>query len=468
MIKPIVTNSIKFTLLAIVVFYITYILQVNLIIPLFLLSLYLYVKMSYPALNLKKDNLLHLIFLYVIIFVTTYFIISRGWSIFYVPFSVVPMLAVLLFNNLTVSLLLTFASAISIVGIGGNHLYLGLLFLTSGISASILVLNARRRTPIIRAGIVTGLIQAFSWLLINRFQISDLNSYALLFLNGVASSIIVVGVLPVFEYLFKTLTNISLLELADFNNPLLQRLILEAPGTYHHSLVVGNLSEVACSAVGAHALLARVGAYYHDIGKLSKPDYFSENQSISESKHNALSATMSKLVIMNHVKEGVELAKRYKVNPLLTEFISQHHGTSLVYYFYRRALETLEEDQQVKEEGFRYAGPKPSTKESAIVLLADSVEAATRALKDPTPAKIEELVHKVINNKFIDGQLDECDLTLRDLEKISAVFIRILGAVYHARVNYSEGITSENNHKKSSKENPLNGFGPNGDKKSSS
>ncbi len=438
------------------------------VIPLFLLTLYLYIKVSYPALNLKKHNLLHLAFLYVIIFVTTYFIISRGWSIFYVPFSIVPMLAVLLFNNLTVSLLLTIASAISIVGIGGNHLYLGLLFLTSGISAGILVLNVRRRTPIIRAGIITGLIQAFSWLLINRFRVDDFSPYITLVLNGLISSIIVVGVLPVFEYLFKTLTNISLLELADFNNPLLQRLIMEAPGTYHHSLVVGNLSEVACSAVGAHALLARVGAYYHDVGKLSKPEYFSENQNISESKHDALSATMSKLVIMNHVKEGIELAKKYKINPILTEFITQHHGTSLVYYFYRRALETLEEDQGIKEEGLRYSGPKPATKESAIVLLADSVEAATRALKDPTPAKIEEVVHKVINNKFIDGQLDECDLTLRDLEKIAAVFIRILSVIYHSRISYPEGALSENNHKKSSKENPHNGINFNGDKKSSS
>lgn len=468
MIKPIVANSIKFTLLAIAVFLVTYILQVNLIIPLFLLSLYLYIKISYPQLDLRKYGFLQLSFLYVIIFVTTYIIISKGWPVLYVPFSVIPMLATLLFSNLTVSLLLTFASAVSIAGIGGNHLYLGLLFFISGISASILVLNARRRTPIIRAGFITGLIQAFSWLLISRFRVDSFDPYITLILNGLISSIIVVGVLPVFEYLFKTLTNISLLEMSDFNNPLLQRLIIEAPGTYHHSLVVGNLSEVACSAIGANALLARVGAYYHDIGKLSKPEYFSENQNVSESKHNALSATMSKLVIMNHVKEGMELAKKYKINPVLIEFITQHHGTSLVYYFYRRALETLEEDQGIKEEGFRYPGPKPGTKESAIVLLADSVEAATRAMKDPTPAKIEELVHKVINNKFIDGQLDACDLTLRDLEKISAVFIKILGAIYHSRVSYPESKPSENNHKKSSKESSHNGGGIAGDKKSNS
>jgi hypothetical protein len=157
---------------------------------------------------------------------------------------------------------------------------------------------------------------------------------------------------------------------------------------------------------------------------------------------------------MNHVKEGVELANKYHLNPKLIEFIAQHHGNSLVYYFYRRALENLEEEQDVLEEGFRYPGPKPTSKETAVVLLADSVEAATRSLKDPGPSKIEEVVHKVINNKFIDGQLDECDLTLRDLEKISAIFIRILSGIYHSRITYPESDNSENNNKKSSKENP--------------
>jgi len=260
---------------------------------------------------------------------------------------------------------------------------------------------------------------------------------------------IVLGVLPIFEYLFKTVTNISLLELADFNHPLLQRMTLEAPGTYHHSLIVGNLSDAACRAIGANSLLARIGAYYHDIGKLEKAEYFSENQEIAASKHDSLSPDMSKLIIMNHVKDGVDLARKYKLNPVIIDFILQHHGNSLVYYFYRRALENLSEDEVIKEEGFRYPGPKPNSRETAIVLLADSVEAATRALHDPTPAKVEEVVHKMINNRFIDGQLDECELTLKDIEKISSVFIRMLTAVYHSRLSYPENIRSESNHKKS-------------------
>jgi putative nucleotidyltransferase with HDIG domain len=271
-------------------------------------------------------------------------------------------------------------------------------------------------------------------------------------LNGIVSSFIVLAVLPIFEILFKTVTNVSLLELMD--SPLLNRLKLETPGTYHHSLVVGNLSEAAAEAVGANGLLARIGSYYHDIGKLEKAEYFSENQNISKSKHDTLSPTMSKIIIMNHVKEGMELAKRYRLNPRLVDFIQQHHGNSLVYYFYRRAMENLEEDQEIKEEGFRYPGPKPNTKETAIVLLADSVEAAMRALKEPTPKNIEEVVHKIINNKFIDGQLDECDLTLKDLEKIAGVFTRILSGIYHSRITYPESQKSENNHKKSARDNP--------------
>jgi putative nucleotidyltransferase with HDIG domain len=431
-------------------FLIGYMLEINLIIPAFLAILYIF--LAYRRTPLKNCRPLYLTFLFVINFVSSYFIIRQRLSIFYLPFCLIPMLSTILFNDLEISLIITIATGVSVASLAGNHFYLAILFFISGILASIFVLGARRRIVIIRAGLIIAFLQIISLFIIDRFWVGLPNRYIILALNSIFSSIIVVGVLPIFEYLFKTVTNISLLELADFNHPLLQRMTLEAPGTYHHSLVVGNLSDAACRSIGANALLARIGAYYHDIGKLEKAEYFSENQDIAGSKHDNLSPTMSKLVIMNHVKEGVELARKYKLNPRLTEFILQHHGKALVYYFYRRALETLEEDQEVKEEGFRYPGPKPNTKETAIVLLADSVEAATRALKEPNPAKIEEVVHKVINNKFIDGQLDECDLTLKDLEKISAVFMRILGGIYHSRITYPESQRSEDNHKKSSKE----------------
>lgn len=451
MIKQAVKIKLRCIFWAMLTFLLSYLAQINLAIPAFLISLYAYIKSR--KLNLKNFNFLNTALLFLIILVSSYFIIRQRWPVFYIPFSVIPMLTTVLFNNLEISLLITLATSVSVASLSSNPFVLVLLFLISAILSSILVLGARRRTTIIRAGVIAGIVQAILLIFIDRFWIGQPHRYLILVLNGIASSIIVLGILPVFEYLFKTVTNISLLESADFHHPLLQRMIQDAPGTYHHSLVVGNLSEAACEAVGANALLARIGAYYHDIGKLQKPDYFSENQDVISSKHDTLSPSMSKLIIMNHVKEGVELSKKYRLNPRLIDFILQHHGNSLVYYFYRRALESLEEDQEVQEEGFRYPGPRPNTKETAIVLLADSVEAATRAFKDPTPKKIEELVHKIINNKFIDGQLDECDLTLKDLEKISSVFIRILSGIYHSRVTYpEEPRRSENNHKKFPKE----------------
>ena len=440
MLKQNTINRLKITLNTIILFLTSYVLQINLAIPFFLLTLFVYLRYRSPS--LKNYNLLNLTLLFVINFVVSYSVLRHGWNVFYIPFAAIPMLTTLLFAQLEISLLITLASSVVVASIAGYHLYFWVFFLVSGILSSILILGSRKRMAIIHAGFVTGLVQAVILFLFSGFRSDNPLRYMLAIINGIGSSIIVLGVLPVFEYLFKRVTNISLLELADFDHPLLQRLILEAPGTYHHSLVVGNLSEAACGIVGANALLARIGAYYHDIGKLSKPEYFSENQDINASKHEALPPSMSKLIIMNHVKEGVDLAKKHKLNLRLIDFIQQHHGNSLVYYFYRRALESSEEDQEIKEDGFRYPGPKPDTKETAIVLLADSAEAATRALKDPTPTKVEEIVHKVINNKFIDRQLDECELTLKDLEKIAAVFIRILSGIYHSRITYPEGSVS--------------------------
>ncbi|MFH1458117.1 MAG: HDIG domain-containing metalloprotein [Candidatus Omnitrophota bacterium] len=430
-------------------FFISYMNQVNLVVPLFLACLFAYVK--FRKLNVR---FMHLIFMFLITFVSSFFIINERLPIYFHSFSAIPMLAALLFNNLEIALLLALASAVSVASLGNSSpLQLCILFLVGGIISSPLVMGARKRTTIIRAGLLVGIACALSLFFMQGFGFYLPKRYIFLILNGIISSGVVLLLLPVFEYLFQTVTNISLLELADFQHPLLQRMVMEAPGTYHHSLVVGNLSDTACEVVGANSLLARIGAYYHDIGKLQKPNYFSENMDIESSKHDALAPSMSKLIIMNHVKEGMELARKYKLKPPLIDFIQRHHGNSLVFYFYQRALEKLEEDQEVKEEGFRYPGPKPNTKETAIVLLADSVEAATRALKEPTPKKIEEVVHKIINNKFIDGQLDECDLTLKDLERISAVFIRILSGIYHSRVTYPEENKSESNPKKSSKEN---------------
>jgi hypothetical protein len=446
-----IANKVKLFFWALALFIISYILHLNLIIPAFLVSLYAYLRAR--RVDFKKYSLLDLAFLFLIIFDSGYFIINKNLPVFFIPFCAIPMLTTLLFNNLEISLLMTLAASASISSLSSSRFDLALLFLISGILSSILVKGARKRTTVILAGFIVGVAQAVSLIFIEYFWFGLPDRYLILFINAMISSIVVLGVLPVFEYLFRTLTNISLLELADFNHPLLQRMILEAPGTYHHSLLVGNLCESACREIGVNALLARIGAYYHDIGKLSKPEYFGENQmAVGTSKHDELSPEMSKLVIMNHVKEGVEIAKKYKLNPALIDFILQHHGTSLAYYFYHRALQNTGAEEEVKEEVFRYPGPKPNTKETAVVLLADSVEAASRALREPTPAKIKETVNQVINNKFIEGQLDECELTLKDLEKISAVFIRILGGIYHSRITYPEQVKGENSHKKFPKE----------------
>ena len=228
-----------------------------------------------------------------------------------------------------------------------------------------------------------------------------------------------------------------MLELSNLNEPMLKYLILNAPGTYHHSLMVGTLAETAAEAVGANALLCRVGAYYHDIGKTRHPNYFIENNPEAGSRHAKLAPSLSRAMIMSHVKEGVEMGRAYGIPEALLDMIPQHHGTRLVSFFYQRAREAADPDlQAVKEEDYRYPGPKPQTREAAILMLADAVQAATQTLTDPTPARIRGAVQKIINSIFVDAQLDECDLTLRDLHLIANSFVRILTGMFHHRIEY--------------------------------
>ncbi len=282
---------------------------------------------------------------------------------------------------------------------------------------------------------------------------------AFILLNGIGSSFIALGLLPVIENLFGYTTDIKLLELANLEHPLLKEMMVDAPGTYHHSIIIGNLSEAAAESIGAHPLLTRVSAYYHDIGKLKMPHYFIENKTDFEDAHKSLTPSMSALIILSHVKEGVELAEKYKLGRKITEIIAQHHGTRLVSFFYNRAKE--QEDPKlhiVEEKDFRYAGPKPQTKEAGIVMLADAVEAASRLLEDPTPKRIESHVQQIIENIFLDGQLDECELTLKDLHAIQNSFIKILLGIFHHRVEYPERVPHDGNGKKLSK-NTKNGYG---------
>lgn len=254
---------------------------------------------------------------------------------------------------------------------------------------------------------------------------------------GLAIGFIVLGVLPFVEKSFRITTSMTLLELADASQPLLRRLSLEAPGTYNHSLQVATLAEEAADAIGANSLLCRVGAYYHDIGKINKADYFVENQVDGQNRHLNLSPNVSLLIILGHVKDGVELAKEYHLPTSLFPFIQQHHGTTLVEYFYHRACDTTTPDQpDVSDTQYRYPGPKPKSREIAILMIADAVESATRAMSEPNASRIETLVHDIAMRRLTDGQFDECDLTMRDLEGIERSLVKTLLGIYHGRIAY--------------------------------
>ncbi len=258
--------------------------------------------------------------------------------------------------------------------------------------------------------------------------------------SGIAVGFCVLGILPFIEKAFRITTGMTLLELADVSNPLLRRLSVEAPGTYNHSLQVATLAEAAAEAIGANSLLCRVGSYYHDIGKINKADYFVENQVDGVNRHINLSPSVSLLIIIGHVKDGVELAKEYNLPTVLIQFIQQHHGTTLVEYFYRQAVQKKDQsapDQpDVSETQYRYPGPKPRTKETGIVMLADACESATRALGEVTAGRIESLVHDITMRRLLDGQFDECDLTMREIELIERSLVKTLGSIYHGRIQY--------------------------------
>ncbi len=365
--------------------------------------------------------------------------LSKTTPNYLIPIASGPMLIALLLGArpaIVIAIVLSFLSGLLV----GEKFNLALIFLVGSVVGIYAIKGTRKRSQLFTAGILVGIANSFCVVglgILNNLEsqiiLSD-SGFALL--NGIIAGIFLTGTLHIFESLFQITTNITLLELADPNNPLLKELILKAPGTYHHSLIVGNLAEAACDVIDANGLLARVGAYYHDIGKVEKAEYFAENQPITDNQHDKLAPTMSSLIIINHVKEGLEKAKKTRLNRALLDFIEQHHGTGLIYYFYQRALESVEDLEKLEEQGFRYPGPKPQTKETAIVHLADSVEAASRTLKNPTPANLEELVRRIINNKFIDGQLDECELTLKDLNAIAATFTKVLTGVYHTRIEY--------------------------------
>lgn len=336
--------------------------------------------------------------------------------------------------------------------------------LISGFIAVFITLEVRRRVQLVRAGffvglstwilaLIFGLIGPIIWESLGgtNWKIIGMQSMVAIG-SGIITGFMVSGALPIFEWAFRITTNISWLELADLNHPLLKRLVIEAPGTYHHSLVVANLAEAAAETIGASASMCRVCSYFHDIGKLVKPEYFTENMRRDRNPHDELAPTMSALIIIAHVKEGVDLALKFGLNQEIIDVIQQHHGTSLVYFFYKRALQQQEDARaggkimnireedipEVREESFRYSGPRPQTREAAIISLADCIESASRSLDRVTPQKIDQLIQDIIEKRLLDGQLKECDLTMRELEEVAESFRRTLQSMMHSRVAYPD------------------------------
>ncbi|MDX1386216.1 MAG: HDIG domain-containing protein, partial [bacterium] len=339
------------------------------------------------------------------------------------------------------------ASALSGIFLEAD-LDLSIYYLISGIVAAAAIAHVDRRSSILKAGVITGVINSLVVLAIKLISAVSVTSVLNLtqvsfgalmgFLGGVFASIFVMVMAPIAEMVFNYVTDIKLLELGNLNHPLLREMIVKAPGTYHHSQLVAVLSEAAAADIGANPLLARVGSYFHDIGKMRKPDYFIENQQGGVNRHDKLSPSMSALIIAAHVKDGVEMAREYKLPQRITDFIPQHQGTKVITYFYKKALEQSDGKEPVEEKNYRYPGPRPQTREAGIILLADGAEASVRSLPEKTPQRIKGQVQKIINSNFIEEQLDECDMTLRDLHKIAETFTRVLVGIYHQRIAYPD------------------------------
>lgn len=403
--------------------------------------------------NITNPNQLYIIALLSLILSGITVALPTGFSPYILPFP-----AYVMIISIFTSARLAFVSATLLLCVITLGMHYDIQFLTSFTLLNIVSVvfmqqvNFTRRFDLIKTGLYTaiaGLMFVSSIYMLEKFLI-DIENVVIfrdslfIFVNCVLSSMIALGFLPLLEKIFKFVTPYGLAELADHNQPILRRLQMEAPGTYHHSLMVANLCEAAAEAIGANPILAKVGAYYHDIGKLKRPFFFVENQSSFgiENPHKKLNSRLSKMVVTSHTKDGVEIAKEYNLPPIINEFILQHHGESLASYFYNQAIQE-EGAENVKEEQFRYSGPKPKTKEAAILMIADAVEAAVRATKANSAEEIESVINKIIDNRINDDQLSDCPLTLADLKTIATTFSRILRGTQHDRIKYHQNIVEE-------------------------
>ncbi len=424
--------------------------------------------MRYKPAYIKKYNMLLLLGLLIIgtiligrLFGYLFQNLSKGLeykyldsALFGVPIPVGAMFVSLLFDFHTA---IIFSFIVSLLtGLWLHDASYTIYAFVGSITAAFGVIRCKKRSALLKGGgyVIAANIMTVIIILLFKgelFTVKAPPSMLFAALGGISVTAIVSILLPVIEYLFKVTTDISLLELLDLNQPIMKSLMISAPGTYHHSVIVGNLVESAAEAVGVNPLLARVSAYYHDIGKVKMPDYFVENQSGSISRHEKLTPHMSSMIITNHVKEGVELARQHKLPEPIIDIIEQHHGTMVISYFYQKAKQKGDIALPT-EEDYKYHGPKPQTRVAALVMMADAVEAASKVLTDPTPARISSLVDRIINHIFLEGQLDECELTLKDIHEIKRRFTFILTGIFHKRIDYPGfDFTDESLHKEPTK-----------------
>lgn len=378
-------------------------------------------------------------------------LLARIFSVvspFLIPLACVPMIFTLLVNH-KISLTINVLNCILIGGAVDFNIEIIILAILNTVVGAIILKKMQQRNDIIYSSLYIAIINviftfSLGFLLSNSIgDVTKRASYACA--ASILSGVLTIGFLPFLESTFDVVTTIKLLELSNPNNPLLKRLLIEAPGSYHHSILVGNLAEVAAEEVGGNPVLARVSAYYHDIGKIKRPYFFKENQLGNDNPHDKITPNLSTLIITSHVKDGVDLSREYKIPKVIRDIIEQHHGKTLVKYFYVTAKNSSKNPETINEEEFRYPGPIPETKEAGIMMLADSVEAAVRSISDPTKSKIEEMVNNIIRDRLNEGQLDNCDLTLKDINKIKQAFFKVLTGIYHQRIEYPEEKPKDNN-----------------------
>ncbi len=424
--------------------YIGRVLIVSLSLAFTLIFLYVFRRPTFDS--MKRMLLIFIILMLVIVstFILNRFGISSNAK-YLIPISIASMLLTIFFDG-RIAFVGTVTLSIIIGALRGNDYGMTIICLFVG-SLSIFAVGRIQARSWMLKGIlfVSGAyfvsITSMEFLTHSDLQeLPELWGYGLI--NGLLSPILAYGFMIILEYIFQMTTDSTLLELSDLNRPLLRELAIRAPGTYHHSIMVGNLSEAASEAIGANALLTRVASYYHDIGKMEKAEYFVENQKAGRNPHEKLTPSMSCLILINHVKKGLEIAEEHNLPKEIRDFIPQHHGTNIIRYFYQKALESSA-DGEVDESNFRYHGPKPRTRETAIVMIADAVEAGSRVLKDPSVSRIRSMINSIINERLLEHELDECPLTMRDLTLIRESFVNTLTGMFHGRIEYPQTETKQ-------------------------